>query len=99
MPFPASILPFLSNISPLFACIVVILTLVIAPDEEVLREHERQEKLLNITGVTISDTEVRQYPLKEAAAHLIGYVQNVTADITVSCHLRLITSTAFQTFP
>ena len=46
--------------------------LVIAPDEEVLREHERQEKLLNITGVTISDTEVRQYPLKEAAAHLIG---------------------------
>ena len=54
--------------------------LVIAPDEEVLREHERQEKLLNITGVTISDTEVRQYPLKEAAAHLIGYVQNVTAE-------------------
>ena len=54
--------------------------LVIAPDEEVLREHERQEKLLNIAGVTISDTEVRQYPLKEAAAHLVGYVQNVTAE-------------------
>lgn len=54
--------------------------LVIAPDEEVLKEHERQEKLLNITGVTISDTEVRKYPLKEAAAHLVGYVQNVTAE-------------------
>lgn len=54
--------------------------LVIDPDKEVLREHERQEKLLNITGVTISDTEVRQYPLKEAAAHLVGYVQNVTAE-------------------
>ena len=54
--------------------------LVIDPDKEVLGEHERQEKLLNITGVTISDTEVRQYPLKEAAAHLVGYVQNVTAE-------------------
>lgn len=54
--------------------------LVIDPDKEVLKEHERQEKLLNITGVTISDMEVRQYPLKEAAAHLVGYVQNVTAE-------------------
>lgn len=54
--------------------------LVVDPDKEVLRERERQEKLLNITGITISDTEVRQYPLKEAAAHLVGYVQNVTAE-------------------
>lgn len=54
--------------------------LVINPDEEVLKEHGRQEKLLNIAGVMILDTEVRQYPLKEAAAHLIGYVQNVTAE-------------------
>ena len=28
----------------------------------------------------ISDEEVRSYPLGEAAAHLIGYVQNVTAE-------------------
>lgn len=53
---------------------------VIAPDEEVLKEQERQKKLLNIAGVMISDTEVREYPLKEAAAHLVGYVQNVTAE-------------------
>jgi len=28
----------------------------------------------------ITDTEVREYPLGEAAAHLVGYVQNVTAE-------------------
>lgn len=50
------------------------------PDEEVEREKERQEKLLEIPGVKISDTEVRSYPLGEAAAHLIGYVQSVTAE-------------------
>ena len=50
------------------------------PDEEVLRENERQEKLLEIPGVMISDVEVREYPLKEAAAHLVGYVQSVTAE-------------------
>lgn len=50
------------------------------PGEEVLKEAERQEQLLAIPGVMISDTEVREYPLKEAAAHLIGYIQNVTAE-------------------
>lgn len=50
------------------------------PDEEVLKEHERQQRLLEIPGVMISDTEVRSYPLKDAAAHLVGYVQNVTAE-------------------
>lgn len=54
--------------------------LVIHPDKDVLKEQECQKKLLNIEGVMISDTEVREYPLKEAAAHLIGYVQNVTAE-------------------
>lgn len=39
-----------------------------------------QEQLLTIPGVMISDTEVRYYPLGEAAAHLIGYVQKVTAE-------------------
>lgn len=50
------------------------------PDEEIDREKERQEALLQIPGVQITDVEVRQYPLGEAAAHLVGYVQNVTAE-------------------
>ncbi len=50
------------------------------PDKNALKEQKRQEKLLNIPGVMISDVEIREYPLKEAAAHLIGYVQNVTAE-------------------
>ncbi len=45
-----------------------------------MAEWERQEKLLEIPGVMISDTEVREYPLGKGAAHLIGYVQNVTAE-------------------
>ena len=52
----------------------------ISPDEEVLKEKERHDKLLEIPGVMISDVEVREYPLGEAAAHLIGYVQSVTAE-------------------
>ena len=50
------------------------------PEKQVLGEQERQEALLAIPGVMLSDTEVREYPLGEAAAHLIGYVQNVTAE-------------------
>ena len=52
----------------------------ISPDEEVLKENERHEKLLEIPGVMISDVEVREYPLGETAAHLVGYVQSVTAE-------------------
>ncbi|MBD5137298.1 MAG: penicillin-binding transpeptidase domain-containing protein [Lachnospiraceae bacterium] len=51
-----------------------------SPSEEVLKEKERQEQLLQISGVMISDVEIREYPFKEAAAHLVGYVQNVTAE-------------------
>ena len=50
------------------------------PEQEVVEENERQEKLLEIPGVRITDTEVREYPLEEAAAHLTGYVQSVTAE-------------------
>lgn len=50
------------------------------PNEEMLQELARQEKLLAIPGVGITDVSVRVYPLEEAAAHLIGYVQNVTAE-------------------
>ena len=49
-------------------------------DEEVLKEKERHESLLAIPGVMISDVEVREYPLGEAAAHLVGYIQSVTAE-------------------
>ena len=52
----------------------------VEPDEEVLKEKERHERLLEIPGVMISDIEVREYSLGEAAAHLIGYVQSVTAE-------------------
>lgn len=52
----------------------------ISPDEEVLKGNERHEKLLEIPGVMIFDVEVREYPLGEAAAHLVGYVQSVTAE-------------------
>ncbi|MFQ9985129.1 MAG: penicillin-binding transpeptidase domain-containing protein [Lachnospiraceae bacterium] len=52
----------------------------VEPDEEVLAEHARQEQLLEIPGVLISDIEVREYPQGEAASHLVGYVQNVTAE-------------------
>lgn len=52
----------------------------VEPDEDVLKEKERHESLLAIPGVMISDVEVREYPLGKAAAHLIGYVQSVTAE-------------------
>ena len=43
-------------------------------------QDEIQDKLLAIPGVMISDVDRREYPLKEAAAHLVGYVQSVTAE-------------------
>ena len=49
-------------------------------DAEKLEEYERQQELLEISGVMLSETEVRTYSLGEAAAHLIGYVQSVTAE-------------------
>ena len=52
----------------------------VEPDEDVLKEKERHESLLAIPGVMISDVEVREYSLGEAAAHLVGYVQSVTAE-------------------
>ena len=52
----------------------------VEPDEDVLKEKERHESLLAIPGVMISDVEVREYPIGEAAAHLVGYVQSVTAE-------------------
>lgn len=50
------------------------------PNEEDVKEYNRQKKLLEIPGVQISDVTIREYPLGEAATHLIGYVQSVTAE-------------------
>ncbi|MBS6196405.1 MAG: penicillin-binding transpeptidase domain-containing protein [Clostridiales bacterium] len=50
------------------------------PSEEMVQLQNLQNQLLTIPGVMISDTEVRGYPLKKAAAHLIGYVQPITAE-------------------
>lgn len=48
--------------------------------EEILKEQERQNKILEISGVMMTDTNARTYKLGKAAAHLIGYVQNVTEE-------------------
>ncbi len=50
------------------------------PDESILEEYERQKQMLEIPGVMTTDVEIRSYGLGEAAAHLIGYVQAVTAE-------------------
>ncbi|MDE7310842.1 MAG: penicillin-binding transpeptidase domain-containing protein [Eubacterium sp.] len=52
----------------------------IEADAGMLEEKARQDQLLQIPGVMISETKIREYPYREAAAHLIGYVQNVTAE-------------------
>lgn len=49
-------------------------------DGETSQGRKLQEQLLAIDGVLIADTQARTYPYKEAAAHLTGYVQNVTAE-------------------
>ncbi len=54
--------------------------LTVNADGSAAEEQRRQEELLEIPGVMITDTPVRTYPLEEAAAHLIGYVQAVTAE-------------------
>lgn len=48
--------------------------------EEAEKKQELKNNLFDIPGVMISETKVREYPLKEAASHLTGYVQNVTAE-------------------
>lgn len=39
-----------------------------------------KEQLLEIPGVKITTVKEREYPLGEAAAHLVGYVQTITAE-------------------
>ena len=40
-------------------------------EEEVVEEYQRQKEILGIPGVMFQDVEVREYPYREAAAHLI----------------------------
>ena len=41
---------------------------------------ELKDKLLEISGIKITSTASRVYPLGEETAHLIGYVQAISAD-------------------
>lgn len=50
------------------------------PKESNVKNKELQDQLLAIPGIMISDTQVRTYPLAEGGAHLVGYVQQVTAE-------------------
>ena len=43
-------------------------------------QQELENELLQIPGVKISNVETRVYPFGEATSHLLGYVQNITAE-------------------
>ena len=43
-------------------------------------DTELKKALLEIQGVKITSAKSRVYPLGESAAHLVGYVQNITAE-------------------
>lgn len=48
--------------------------------DETMQKMARNEAILEIPGVMISDTSVRQYPLGKAASHLTGYISKITAE-------------------
>lgn len=48
--------------------------------EEMVNLQKLHDQLLEIDGIMITDTQLRGYPLKQAASHLIGYVQPITAE-------------------
>lgn len=50
------------------------------PLKVIAEDDRRKEFLLNIKGVLINSKDARVYPLGEAAAHLIGYVQFINAE-------------------
>ncbi len=41
---------------------------------------ELESALLEIPGIKITNTEARVYPYGEATSHLLGYIQNITAE-------------------
>lgn len=50
------------------------------PIKVVSYNNEMVNKVLKFPGIAIKDKPSRVYPLEEKAAHLIGYIQNVTAE-------------------
>ncbi len=44
------------------------------------QDEETKQELLNVKGILINDATERVYPLGEKAAHVIGYVQAITAE-------------------
>lgn len=51
------------------------------PIKKISKSNEDlKQKLLQIPGVMINDTDGRVYTLGEEAAHLVGYVQNINAE-------------------
>lgn len=50
------------------------------PSEETLKAKELEDNLLAIDGIMINTVDTRIYPMAEKAAHLVGYVQNITAE-------------------
>ncbi|MCL2216579.1 MAG: penicillin-binding transpeptidase domain-containing protein [Defluviitaleaceae bacterium] len=42
--------------------------------------QELIDELLTVQGIMVSTTTVRYYPLGRAAAHLVGYIQNINAE-------------------
>lgn len=50
------------------------------PSDAAQQKAALLEELLSIPGVLVTDVSVRTYPYREAASHLTGYVQNVTAE-------------------
>ncbi|GEL08503.1 penicillin-binding transpeptidase domain-containing protein [Salisediminibacterium halotolerans] len=51
-----------------------------APVQMIGAEDERTDELLEVDGVLLESAEGREYPLSRDAAHLIGYIGNVTAE-------------------
>lgn len=45
-----------------------------------LDEEKIEDKLLDISGIMISDMEDRVYPYAEITSHLLGYVRGITAE-------------------
>ena len=50
------------------------------PLKDISANSEKVNELLEIPGVMINDKEARVYPLGVEAAHLTGYVQNITSE-------------------
>lgn len=48
--------------------------------DAIARKQLRDMHLRDIPGIRMTDVEVREYPMKEITAHLVGYLQGITTD-------------------